>query len=274
MATSVDLDFLEEMDARAKDLAKDTRREANRLIKKGVHLPGKRKSKDYWAKPFYSDVSTFRRGVPRVFIGINSKGNRYSLKYDKRQRNGQRLWSGNKPLHNAYLDECWGDRAGGTEPKGQSSLQIATQRVFEAMYGKGWKRRLRNTPCFNLMPVSSEGTEDPTLDKTWGCGAEWGVELVEYLEPKLLILYGNKRSLTKGKRRSVWLELERKLSLTDSLAPVVVTRTFKIYNGMIEKGPLKGVPVVGLPHLSMIKGRNLRTLCDKLSELAGSHTFL
>ena len=246
MARSADFGFLEDMGARAEDLAKDARQEASRLIKEGVRLPGKRKSKDYWAKPFYSDVSTFRRGVPRVFIGINSKGDRRSLKYDEKQRNEQRVWSGNKPLHNAYLDERWGSRRTGIGPKGQSSLQVATQRVFKAIYRDSWKRKLRKTPCFNLVPVSSHGVRDPVLEAVWSDGVEWGIELIEYLNPKLIVLYGNAEM---GK--SVWAALTERFSMADLKSCGGIPPNYRIEIGVLQREPLTGVPALGLPHLSM-----------------------
>ena len=203
MVLSADLEFLKEMEAKAKRLAE------------------KLNSQDHWAKPYYSDVNTFKPGVRRIFVGINSKGNRYSFKYDKQQDNRRRLWSGNRPLHNAYLDECWGDGPSGTEPKGQSPLQIATQRVFKAVYGASWKRKLRNSPCFNLIPVSSNGTKDPKLSDIWDEGVEWSIELIEYLKPESIILYGNAKT---GK--SVWAALNDKYGLTQCTEALTPERSW------------------------------------------------
>ena len=75
MPEPVDLDFLGEMKLQAT------------LQAESLH------SKDHWAKPFYSDVNLFKPNVRRVFIGVNSKGDRYSRKYDKKQKNEQRVWS-------------------------------------------------------------------------------------------------------------------------------------------------------------------------------------
>ena len=182
---------------------------------------------------------------------------------------------GNKPLHNAYLDECWGNRNKSPRPKGDSDLQIAVQRVFEAMYRSKWKSKLRNTPCFNLIPVSSNGTGDPKLDKIWDVGVDWSIELLEYLIPRFIILYGNGKT---GK--SVWRALEQKLYLTEDKTPIdLVPITFKLYRGVLQGGILKGVPVLGLPHLSYIHrsskrtSKNLETLCHRLSELAAQHPF-
>ena len=225
-------------------------------------------SKDHWAKPFYSDVNLFKPNVRRVFIGVNSKGDRYSHKYDKKQKNEQRVWSGNKPLHNAYLDECWGNRNKSPRPKGDSDLQIAVQRVFEAMYRSKWKSKLRNTPCFNLIPVSSNGTGDPKLDKIWDVGVDWSFELLEYLKPQFIILYGNGKT---GK--SVWAVLKSEFGLGDCKKIPLHFGKHSIKQGVFAERPLKGVAVLALPHLSYVKGRNLDTLCEKLNELAELSPF-
>ena len=248
MTLTADLDFLEKMAADAKCLER------------------KLDSKDHWAKPFYSDVNLFKPNVRRVFLGLNSKGDRYSHKYDKKQNNEQRVWSGDKPLHNAYLDECWGIRNKNLTPKGEADLQIAVQRVFEAMYGPKWKSKLRNTPCFNLIPVSSNGTKDPKLGKIWDVGVDWSIELLEYLKPQFIILYGN--GLTTKDGRSGWLALEKKLCLKRYPESTKdITKTYKIHQGVIQKKSLNGIPVLGLPHLSYMKGKNLDTLRSRLRSL-------
>ena len=251
MAKPADIEFLNKMETKARRLAR------------------KLQCPDYWAKPFYSDVYTFKRGVPRVFVGVNSKGNRYSLEYDKEQGNGQRIWSGDKPFHNAYLDERWGDTPKRLAAKGQSPLQIAARRVFEAIYGDAWKGKLRNTPCFNLVPVSSNGTKDPVLDEVWHDGVKWGIELIKYLKPKSVILYGNTKP---GKNvKSVWAELDSVFSLDDTRTIRQTPPNSRIEVSTFRKEPLKGVPVVGLPHLSMQKGKHLNTLCENLVELMELH---
>ena len=254
MAESVDIDFLNEMNTKAKCLAENLN------------------SQDHWAKPFYSDVHTFKPGIRRVFIGLNGKGDKCSRKYDNQQQNEQRIWSGNKPFHNAYLDERWGGKSTGLEQKGQSPLQVATQRVFKAMYGETWKTKLRSTPCFNLVPVSSNGTSDSVLGEVWEDGVKWGIKLIDYLRPRSIILYGNSET---GK--SVWAELQKKFcSTNNSKIPLQPqTHLLKICRLKLQEKPSRRVPVIALPHLSWVKeGENLDFLCAKLGQLAESHKFL
>ena len=235
MLEPADLDFLDEMKLQAT------------LHAECLH------SKNHWPKPFYSDVNLFVPGVRRVFVGVNSKGDKCSHEYDKKQENEQRVWSGNKPLHNAYLDECWGNCEKSPAPRGRSHLQIAAQEVFKGMYGPKWKHRLRNTPCFNLIPVSSNGTTDPALDNIWDNGVDWSIELLEHLSPKFIILYGNGKS---GK--SVWAALNEKYGL-DEISKDIHFAEGKDYwkyllkQHRINKGTMKGVKVLSFPHLSYIQ---------------------
>lgn len=259
MSEPIDLDFLEQK-----------KYEAIRLEE---HLD----CTDHWAKPFYSNVYIFKPEVERVFIGLNPGGNRHSKKYYKKYKYEKRIWSKDELLFNSYLDERWGDEPSGAQRKGEDRLQIAVQQVFKTMYGPDWKATLRNTPCFNLIPVSTKDASDSKLDKIWVNGVEWSVELLEYLKPKFIVLYGNGR---KKDDKSVWRALEQNLHLIDCCPRIDVTKTFKIYTGVIPKGTLKGTPVLGLPHLSRIHpsnkrtSKNLSTLCKRLGESASLRPFL
>ena len=68
MLQQEDLDFLEEKKLEAT------------LLAESLH------SRDYWAKPFYSNVHTFRPDADRAFIGVNPGGNRHSEKYYKKYK--------------------------------------------------------------------------------------------------------------------------------------------------------------------------------------------
>ena len=139
------------------------------------------------------------------------------------------------------------------------------------MYGSGWKDTLRDTPCLNLIPVNSKNTKDPKLHKIWSNGVDWSIELIKlHLTPQFIILYGNDRSKN---AKSVWREFEKELHLIDCCPRIDVTKTFKIHSGVVSKGKLKGVPVLGLPHLSYMNGNILETLCNKLSEMAKLRPF-
>ena len=234
---------------------------------KAKQLAARLHSPEHWAKPFYSDIHLFKPRPRRVLVGINSKGNRYSRQYDLDQDNEAKMWSGKRPLHNAYLDECWGNKPDQLDPKGQSDLQVAVQRVFKAIYGNHWERRLRGTPCFNLVPVSSDGVKDPMLGKVWNEGACWGTSLIDHLRPQSIILFGNSHV-----GRSVWAALKQKYSLEDCVACTSTPPNYRLEICYLRNEPLSGAPVVSLPHLSMLKGRNLDSLCRKLHEMVASLT--
>ena len=257
MPKSVDLKFLEKMAGKAK------------------RIEDKLGNQDHWAKPFYSDLQVFEPGVPRVFIGLNPGGDGGSKQYYKADRSAKKIRSGDVPYFNAYLDENWGNSTRRPSGRGQAPLQIAAQRVFGSMYGSNWENTLRNTPCFNLVPVCTNNSENPNLNRIWDDGVEWGIELLEYLKPQSIILYANKQS---GK--SVWRALEQKRGLIKTDAPIDLRpKTFRIYTGVVQRGTLRDVPVIGLPHLSRVNrsksgiSKNLVYLCDRLSELAARRSF-
>lgn len=202
-------------------------------------------SADHWAKPYYSSAMTLVPGTSRAFVGLNGAGDRFGHEYDKEDRNDERVWS--DPRYNAVLDDRWGD-ARGARPAGTHSHQRAIQSVFAAMYGDAWSSTLRSTACFNIVPVSSGGQSDPILDSIWTVGTRWGIRLLEYLHPELLILNGN------GAARSVWSVLHEGYGIHESTPPLPLeNRTFRLREGKIVRGPLVGSRVIGLPHLSRNK---------------------
>ena len=149
MAKPANIELLNDLDVEAENLAK-------KLGKKAKRLNRKLDPRDYWPKPYYSNVHIFGSGVRRVFIGLNPGGNRHSKKIYDKYGYAKKIWSDRRLSFNSYLDERWGKATDGAHRKGHAPLQIAAQRVFEAMYGDDWECILRDTPCFNLIPVSSE----------------------------------------------------------------------------------------------------------------------
>jgi hypothetical protein len=199
-------------------------------------------SADHWAKPFYSSVTTLIPGAPRAFIGLNGAGERFGHRYDLEDRNHERAWE--SPPYNAFLDERWGDESR-VFPAGAAQLQGAVRAVFKEMYGDSWEGVLRSTACFNIMPISSRGQDDPVVHRHWEAGMRWGIRLLEYLRPKLLVMNGN------GDKRSVWSAVNDEFGLRE-VAPRVVLEnpTFSLKVGTIMSGTLAGCRVIGLPHLS------------------------
>ena len=256
MAESANTNFLKKMDRRAKRLEK------------------KVDSCDPWAKPYYSNVHIFKPGVRRVFIGINPGGNCHSKRYYEKYKYEKKIWSEDRLSFNSYLDECWGDKPGGAQGKGEALLQIAVKDVFKAMYGKGWRKRLKGTPCFNIVPISSKGKSDKQLDdKIWKLGVKWGIELVKYLEPDFIILYGNGED--KNQRKGPWAALKSEFGLANYKKECLDARLEKhLKRGTLTESPLKGVKVVGLPHLTSNMNDAIREkIYARLSEMAARRPF-
>ena len=255
MTMTADLDFLEKMAAKAK------------------HLERKLDSKDHWAKPFYSDLQVFKPGVPRVFIGLNPGGDGGSKKYYVADKSETRIRSGDTPYFNAYLDENWGNSTRGSRGRGQAPLQIATKEVFKIMFGSDWEITLRNTPCFNMIPVCSKNTGDHKLKKMWADGEyKWGIKLIDYLKPQSIILFSNNRSKSAN---SAWSALDQNLPMITLDSCSGIPPNYSIYVGVSRNSPWKKeLSVLGLPPLYRVReGKPLDALCEKLSKLMTRHSF-
>ncbi len=256
MGTSADLKLLKRMHRKAKRLEK------------------KVDSCDHWAKPYYSNVHIFKPKVERVFIGVNPGGNRHSKDIHKKYGYEKKIRSNRRLSFNSYLDERWGDKPNGAQGKGEALLQVAVKDVFKAMYGKGWRKKLRGTPCFNIVPISSRGKSDKQLDdKIWKQGVKWGIELVKYLEPDFIILYGNGED--KYQRKGPWAALESEFGLQESPKEVLDCQLRKsLKRGTLTQSPLKGVEVIGLPHLTNGMNEKVRQkMYGRLSDLAAKCPF-
>ena len=253
MAVSADLKFLEKMADEAKGIE-------DRLG-----------NKDNWAKPYYSDLQVFTPGAQRIFVGLNPGGDGGSKKYYKAARIEKKIKSGDTPYFNAYLDESWGG-----QERGQDSLQIAAKRVFIAMYGNEWEVTLRNTPCFNIIPVCTKNSSDPKLKKMWDDKEyQWGIELIKHLRPETIILYGD------GDTRSPWSALKSVFELQDCRKVEVLPKlNYSIKDGTLVNKPLEGTYIFGLPHLSWVNrtkrgiSKNLEILCNEIKELKDSNLFI
>ena len=234
------------------------------MATKAERLEERLRSKDHWAKPFYSDVHVFNPGAPRIFIGLNPGGDKGSRKYYEQDSSEDKIWSGHSPYYNDYLDGKWE----GYE-RGQRPLQIAARRVFESMYGASWEDVLRNTPCFNLVPVCSEGSPHSKLKPIWNDSVMWGIELIKHLRPQSIILYTN------GNSNTPWAALRSRFGLRGYEELSLDVRLRKsLKQGVLNQYPLKDVPVVGLPHLTSGMNEQVRKkIYNYLTELAEQCPF-
>ena len=97
-----------------------------------------------------------------------------------------------------------------------------------------------------MIPVSSRGESDPKLKNIWLEGVQWGLQLLAYLRPQLLILNGNGP-------KSAWAMIEKDFGITHRKPFVYLGRNFHLKEGYVHSGPFAGARVIGLPHLSRDK---------------------
>ena len=203
----------------------------------------------FGVKCWYSDASLFEGSSKRVFIGINPGGDRTSQDLDLRA--GYLEWPRTKPGYNAWLDETWPDNG----PKHQEAVVNA----FRSMYGSTWEKQMRDTACFNVVPFRCpSATKLPT--HAWSAGTKWFQEVLERLEPRLIICNGNSRS------KSPWSTLHRLYSVEEfqDIPIGAAGSTASIKQGMIDSGQFSGCQILALPSLSRF---GWPELYEKLSKL-------
>ena len=226
-------------------------------LEEAQQLAVKAGNPNHWAKPFYSDVHMFQPGISHCFVGVNSAGNLASLSIDRADKNEKKMWSGNEPFHNSYLDEHWATNVDRVSARGSAKLQRAVQNVFRVLYGSNWSNELRTTACFNLLPVSSASFNKLPAAIRNDCIA-WGLDLIQYLQPKLIIAMGRTgKDITK---RGWTLELtkcsRREIESGDCMAYVNM--------GTLELGPNVTARLLSLPHLSNFGGDDLYSVLDEI----------
>ena len=203
----------------------------------------------FGVKCWYSNKSIFEKSATRVFIGINPGGDRASQELDLRK--GYLELAHTKPDYNAWLDEMWPDNG----PKHQE----AVVRTFQSMYGPIWEKQMRDTACFNIVPLRSTSVAKLS-PQAWQMGKDWFREVLEHLTPRLVVCNGNSRN------KSPWSVVHEFYSIKDSPdIPIGATgSTASIKQGVIESGPLSDCRIVGLPSLSRF---GWPELYEKLSDL-------
>ena len=191
-------------------------------------------------KPWYSYAALFDGTTTRVFVGLNPGGSGESEELDKEYRK----WAYEKPGYCAWLDEGWEKRGGGSYPAGTEPHQKSAHKAFQAMYGDVWQDILRSTPCLNVVPFRTPSREKLPCG-AWGVAQPWFRQVLRHLQPDLIICNGNGES----KEASAWAALKEFNTIT-AQKPIHTTDKGRIKYGHVTSGPLKGVAVVALPHLS------------------------
>ena len=205
-------------------------------------------------KPWYNHAELFERQPVRIFVGLNPGGTSESQKRDKRHRKKVYKELG----YCSWLDEKWERRGGGFYPRGEAPLQERAHRAFRIMYGKdNWKKILRNTPSFNVIPFRTRRGKELPAD-AWKVAMPWFIGVLEELQPELIICNGSS-----SESKSAWLALSEHYDI--SIKKDLVTRKRKkdgapmayLRVGEIKTKPLNGTSVIALPHLSTFGGTDL-----------------
>ena len=197
----------------------------------------------YGAKPWYCSVSLIENGANVAFIGANPGGGSRDRSYDQLQGVLTRPYEENR-LYNAWLDDThWGGNLG--RP---TDLQNSVKFAFGILFGEQSESILRNTACFNVVPIRSRDVSKLS-QQTWMAGVVWCLDVVEHISPKVIVCLGN------GNNRSAWSAFAKRwkgLGIGE-IEQQKVYGTYYLKRGGISLGALTGTLVIGLPHLSRMQ---------------------
>ena len=228
---------------------KEAREFIDRLISQGS-LDGNLFADHRNFKPWYSHRALFRKGIKRVYVGIDPGGdpmfpdNTTGPQY-------QTFLEGDS--YNAFLDESWTGSLAGEAP-----LQKRTRRAFEELYGASMADGLlRQTACFNVCPVRT-GESNDIQQSLWDECVAWFKCVINDLRPTTIICNSSAMNGC-----SPWAAL----NVTQDWCERVNKRAF-LRSGWIELTGTHKVRVIGLPHLTgtRLKPNDLEYLFTLLSE--------
>lgn len=207
---------------------------------------------DHWPdydadfKYWYNPRCLFEKPAKRVFVGINPRREGDSW---KKENLAYLNYGCEGKIHNEWIDGEWE----GNGPEHQRLARV----VFEELYGRDdWESKLRRTPCFNVMPLRSEGVHDIPF-RAWCKAVDWFIEVLNQLKPQTIICNGNSEDSRNGPGMSPWAAVQSEFQAEEvARMPYFVTQfnrkrqkvTLKVDE--ITNGPLKGTKVVGLPQLT------------------------
>ena len=210
------------------------------------------------AVPWFSAPCMFESQADRVFLATNPGGNpdQHRSRLRPGAHNCERDGCASQ-RRNRWLDEEWG------KPAGQSHNQVAVKRAFDALYGDGLGEQvLRDTPCFEVCPLRTHKAGDiPTA--VWDASVVWCQEVLEHLRPKTIVSNGN-REWT----RSAWSAVQRMYEF-ERLGERRLFGTAALKWGRVTGGPLQGAILIGMPHLSRMRGRPLYNALRELRDELG-----
>lgn len=249
--------FAEEMEHKA-------RKFVDRLIEDGV-LANELYGDNRNFKPWYSprdliDQAAKNGRAERVLIGVNPGGCPGEHDPTTKKRCWERPMNAARPF-NAYIDEKWK----GAAKRGEASLQVAVQAVFDALYPGGSESKLRNTVCFNVCPFR---THDASCipPKLWTQSVQWCLEVLECLKPNRIICISNIGPKTPwtavgGPRK------EKACFSRDVRATKMGFPNFVLAD-KAGRRQLNGCEIISTPHLSWARGAVLENTLSALREYA------
>ena len=250
-------------------MARSVREELERLERRSVRLCkqeswlGKNTSKPNF-RLLYSSVESYEAGSGFAILGINPAGDNVVADSDARRRGFR------EPGYSAYLDDTWV----GSSKRGQDSLQREVQalamilcgaKVDEALdakndlgaepeerVGREAAALLRSTPSGNIIPFRcSKLAEVPIRLRVKGPQIGWDSLCLARPELRVIVTLANTvndfpwRTLLKkgGQRPGSYYEkpVHKKLR-----------RTYREVE--LDRGPLEGVLVIGLPAVVYHRG--------------------
>lgn len=211
-----------------------------------------------------SSARLIESGTARALVGIRPAGGQEAAAYNRDHGGLDKPYA--DPRWNAFLDE--------TSP-GHSPYQESIRALFEAMYGEDdGEETLRRTACLNVCPFYTASASPRHLPpELWAMSAEWCVEILEALQPKLelILCLGNGAPSSRvwpprarSATRSPWAVLEACFGMEVRATVRIGHRTnFSLKDGFLKNGSLAGTRVLGLP-LRVLGPRR-----DLLSNLLG-----
>ena len=208
--------------------------------------------------PWFSAPCMFEGPAERVFLATNPGGNPDDYPWQLRPRDHDCDRDGcvGGP-RNRWLDEEWG------KPAGQAHNQVAVKRAFDALYGDGLGEQvLRDTPCFEVCPLRTHKAGD-IPGAVWDASVGWCQEVLEQLRPKTIISNGNGES-----KPSAWTAVQRMYQF-ERMGERRIFGSASLKWGRVTGGPLGGAILIGMPHLSRMRGRPLYNALRDLSAELG-----
>lgn len=246
-------DFAKKMRCEAEDIASEMETESVRCRSvpdwsaKVTAWDGSERSN---VKPFYSPYANFYPEACKVvFIGDNPGGDpkvsdtTTGEDYDAFLNEGVGGYS-------AFLHEGWGDNE-----IGQAPMQLAVQSVFRILFGEDRSReQLLHAASFNVCPLRTEFTCHIPCG-VWARSEQWCNEILDHLEPDLIICCGYSDDYEGDLAKSPWamLKRRRRSGFKELRKATWKIGKVRLKYGKLTTGCLADTSVIGLWHLSKPK---------------------